>query len=133
MAVASDISGSVTCVGPGLGLIVAAAFVSAVGRHMLTVISFVGKLHIAPSSSVAAVGSVGIDWLPDLGVNSIKIVGTSCCLPSSDWFRSSFFPFGSSRLDVGPRSSFSIPSCACGYQNKACYGTHGSKTFGCRQ
>ena len=32
-------------------------------------------------------------------------------------------PFTGSTPDAKPKSSSSSPSCACGYQNRACYGT----------
>jgi hypothetical protein len=38
-------------------------------------------------------------------------------------------PFAGSKLGAEPVSSFSTPSFSCGYQSRACFCTHGSKTF----
>ena len=42
-------------------------------------------------------------------------------------------PFVSNRLGAEPRSFFGVPFCACGYQNRACYGTRGLRIFDYRQ
>jgi len=42
-------------------------------------------------------------------------------------------PSTSNRPGAEPGSFCGAPSCACGYQSKACFGTRGLRTFGYHQ
>lgn len=65
------------------------------------------------TSVIAVVGIIATGTAAAVSWTIVRAIGCYCGRPAA--------PFTDSTPGAAPKSSFSSPSCACGYQSRACF------------
>lgn len=82
---------------------------------------------VAKHNAAARGGTTAMTSLSSIGSRKPERRGDPRAAPVVDHSRTT------NTCGATAKSSFVVPSFSCGYQSTTCFGTHGSKTFGCRR